>query len=293
MNEEHEVNQAHEETDPLPPAQMETAHAVAEPLPEPALVALEENAAPLPEPATLVADQHEESPIPAEVAEVHEEVVPAATEVAEIGAEVPAPSEVAEVPAVPENKKKWYVVKVQSGREDSIKNNLERRVKIENLEPYIGRILIPVEKITEVRNGRRVEKKRKKFPGYLMCEVELNDDVKVLFRESSGVGEFVGGRIDKDPAPMPEREVERMLLDTDTGEGKDKKVQEKKKEDKIVLNFAVGDRVKVLQGMFKDSEGEVKEIPPNPAENSKVKVVVQFWGRPVDVDVDYWHVERV
>ena len=110
-------------------------------------------------------------------------------------------------------------MKVQSGREESIKNALERRVKIEELEEYIGRILIPTEKVTELRNGKRVVKKRKKFPGYLMCEVEFNDKVLYLFRETSGVGDFVGGSLHKLPTPMNAREVERMLMDEDETPG--------------------------------------------------------------------------
>ena len=85
------------------------------------------------------------------------------------------------------------MVKVQSGREDSIKGNLERRVKLESLEPFVGQIVVPVEKITEVRDGKRRIKKVKKFPGYLFCEVEFNEHMLYLFRETSGVGDFVGG----------------------------------------------------------------------------------------------------
>src|SRR6478672_9916459 len=126
--------------------------------------------------------------------------------------------------------KKWYVVKVQSGREDSIKGALERRVKLENLEPHVGRIVVPVEKITEVRDGKRRIKKVKKFPGYLFCEVEFNEHVLYLFRETSGVGDFVGGSLTKVPQPMTDREVQRMLADQDElgpdGKPTDKKAEE-------------------------------------------------------------------
>ena len=192
--------------------------------------------------------------------------------------------------AVAHPTKRWYVVKVQSGREESIKNAIERRVKIDGLEEYFGRILIPTEKVTELRGGKRVVKKRKKFPGYLMVEVEFNDKILYLFRETSGVGDFVGGQ-GKQPPPMPDREVERMLADEDTGaKGKD---QEEKK--KILIPYNVGDRVKVRDGTFAGMEGEVKDIvhPADAKENPKVKVVLTIWGRPVDVDVEYWQVEQV
>jgi len=191
--------------------------------------------------------------------------------------------------------KKWYVVKVQSGREESIKNAIERRIKIEGLEEFIGRILIPTEKVTELSKGKRVVRKRKKFPGYLMCEVEFNDRVLYLFRETSGVGDFVGGSLHKLPTPMSDREVERMLMDLEDGSGKGKGTGAEPTKKKIIIPYAVNDRVKVRDGTFKDMEGEVKEItdPADPKENPKVKVVLTIWGRPVDVEVEYWQVDPV
>ena len=198
------------------------------------------------------------------------------------------------VPAAPASNKRCYVVKVQSGREDSIKGALERRIKIDSLEEYVGRILIPTEKVTELRNGKRVVKKRKKFPGYLMCEVEFNDRVLYLFRETSGVGDFVGGSLHKLPTPMNDREVERMLQDTDEAGAKKSGTDEPTKK-KIIIPYGVKDRVKVRDGTFKDMEGEVKAIvePTDSKDNPKVKVELTIWGRPVDVEVEYWQVDPV
>ena len=212
--------------------------------------------------------------------------------VADAVAEAPAAPVMPVTPPPP--KRRWYVVKVQSGREESIRNALDRRIKIDNLEEFIGRILIPTEKVTELRNGKRVIKKRKKFPGYLMCEVEFNDRVLYLFRETSGVGDFVGGSLTKLPTPMTDREVERMLLEEQEA-GAGKKGGDEPTKKKIIIPYAVGDRVKVRDGTFKDMEGEVKEItdPPDAKENPKVKVVLTIWGRPVDVDVEYWQVDPV
>jgi transcriptional antiterminator NusG len=196
-------------------------------------------------------------------------------------------------PAVP--KKHWYVVKVQSGREESIKNAIVRKVKIDGLEEHVGRILIPSEKVTELRNGKRVIKKRKKFPGYLMCEVEFNDKILYLFRETSGVGDFVGGSLHKPPTPMGEREVERMLLDEEEGGQKKEGGEAEPTKKKFIIPYGIGDRVKVRDGTFKDMDGEVKEInyPHDSKENPKVKVVLSIWGRPVDVEVEYWQVDPV
>lgn len=202
---------------------------------------------------------------------------------------------VAAVPETPGSKHHWYVVKVQSGREESIKNAIVRKVKIDGLEEYVGRILIPTEKVTELRNGKRVVKKRKKFPGYLMCQVEFNDKILYLFRETSGVGDFVGGSLHKPPTPMGEREVERMLLDEDDTTSAKKEGSPEKEKKKFIIPYGVGDRVKVRDGTFKDMDGEVKEInyPHDTNENPKVKVVLSIWGRPVDVEVEYWQVDPV
>ena len=144
------------------------------------------------------------------------------------------------LPFRPEPTKHWYVVKVQSGREESIKEAIERRVKIEGVEEYFSKIIIPVEKTAEMRNGKRVVKERKLYPGYLMVEVEYNDRILYLFRETSGVGDFVGGSLQHAPPPMTDREVERML--GRQGEKDDVKiVHQKPKYDR-------GDRVKVKEG---------------------------------------------
>jgi transcription termination/antitermination protein NusG len=217
--------------------------------------------------------------------------------------EATAPATAAAVAEPPTSQRKWYVVKVQSGREDSIRGNLERRIKLENLEPFVGRIVVPVEKITEVRDGKRRIKKVKKFPGYLFCEVEFNEHVLYLFRETSGVGDFVGGTgtgPNKLPQPMTDREVQRMLADQDEvtgGEGAGKKADEEAAAGgggpRVKLDYDVGDTVKVREGMFANMEGPVKDIADRDSQSPKVKVVLTIWGRPVEVDLDYWQVDRV
>jgi transcriptional antiterminator NusG len=199
------------------------------------------------------------------------------------GGPEPAPSAnggAAPAPTAPSNKH-WYVVKVQSGREESIKEAIERRVKIEGLEEYFGQIIIPVEKVTEMRNGKRIVKDRKLYPGYLMCEVEYNDRILYLFRETSGVGDFVGGSVHRAPPPMEPREVERML--GRQGEQVPGIQHAKPKFDR-------GDRVKVKDGTFAGMEGEVKDLLEA---KSLVRVELTIFGRPVPVELEYWQVENV
>jgi transcriptional antiterminator NusG len=181
----------------------------------------------------------------------------------------------------PESKKRWYVVKVQSGREESIKEAIERRVKIEGLEEFFGQIVIPVEKVTEMRNGKRVVRERKLYPGYLMVEVEYNDRILYLFRETSGVGDFVGGSLNHPPPPMSEREVERMK--GRQGEHVPGIAHAKPKYDR-------GDRVKVKDGTFAGMEGEVKDLLEA---KGLVRVELTIFGRPVPVELEYWQVEHV
>jgi transcription termination/antitermination protein NusG len=176
------------------------------------------------------------------------------------------------------SKKNWYVVKVQSGREESIKDAIERRVKIEGLEEFFGQILIPTEKVVEMRNNKRVTRQRKLYPGYLMVEVEYNDRILYLFRETSGVGDFVGAAPNKAPQPMPPKEVAQITR---------KEGDKPPREDKI--KYERGDRVKVKEGPFAGMEGEIKEVLDT---KDKVRVELTIWGRPVPVELELWGVEK-
>lgn len=204
---------------------------------------------------------------------------------AENAGDIPSspPASVAVAPEAPPatSNKHWYVVKVQSGREESIKEAIERRVKIEGLEDYFGQIIIPVERVTEMRNSKRVVRERKLYPGYLMVEVEFNDRILYLFRETSGVGDFVGGGISRPPTPMTDREVERML---GRQGAENPNVQPSRPK------YDRGDRVKVKDGTFAGMEGEVKDILEA---KSLVRVELTIFGRPVPVELEYWQVEAV
>jgi len=236
---------------------------------------------PAPEPPPIFARSEEIVPLPEPEPEEVTEEAPA---------EESAPSEDA-APSTPpvDEKKHWYIVKVQSGREESIKEAIERRVKIEGLEEYFGQIKIPVEKVTELRNGKRVVRSRKKFPGYLMAHVEFNDRILYLFRETSGVGDFVGATVNRAPSPMPSHEVDRMLADEAIAAGDTKG----KAIEKIKLKFDKGDRVRVRDGTFQGMEGEVKEIlePKEAKDPVRVRIELTIFGRPVPVEVEAWQVD--
>jgi transcriptional antiterminator NusG len=188
-------------------------------------------------------------------------------------------------PEAKPNNKRWYVVKVQSGREESIKEAIERRVRKEGLEEFYGQIVIPTEKVTEVKvdkNGKRVTKTRenKLYPGYLMVEVEYNDRILYLFRETSGVGDFVGGTVNRPPTPMSNKEIQRMMGRPAAEAGPAVPTKPRGME--------VGERVTVVDGTFKGMEGEVKEILEAVG---RVRVELTIFGRPVSVDLEYLQVE--
>lgn len=179
----------------------------------------------------------------------------------------------------------WYVVKVQSGREETIKDAIERRVKIDGLEQYFGQVYIPYEEIVEMRRGKRVTRRGKKLPGYIMAQVEFNDEILYLFRETSGVGDFVGGGPNHDPTPMSPAEI-KQWMGTDKKAGED--AEEGKKPVEETIPYSIGDRVKVKTGMFNGMEGEIKTLDH---EKGTIHVEVTIFGRGVDAELEHWNVE--
>jgi transcriptional antiterminator NusG len=227
-----------------------------------------------------------ETPVPAAHDAAAEEPAPSADANGEAPPDEPHSAEPEQPEEAPEptvahvvDNKYWYVVKVQSGREESIKDAIERRVKIEGLEEYFGQIIIPVERVTEMVRGKRVVKEKKLYPGYLMVNVEFNDRILYLFRETSGVGDFVGGGPNQAPQPMKPHEVERML----GRQGEIKPGLEPSKS-----RFSGGDRVKIKDGTFAGMEGEVKEVLEA---KGTVRVELTIFGRPVPVELEYWQVD--
>lgn len=202
---------------------------------------------------------------------------------ADVGAAPPpeAPPVAQEAPPPEPSKLLWYVVKVQSNREESIKESIERRVKIEGLQDSFGQIVIPTEKVSEMRKGKRVVKERKLLHGYLLVQVEFNEHMLYLFRETSGVGDFVGAGLNKKPIPMSENEIKKWI-----GKEEGEKVGDSPVKDKSP--FSEGDKVKVKDGMFSGMEGEVKSVLEA---KGAVSVQLTIFGRPVPVELEYWQVD--
>ncbi len=174
----------------------------------------------------------------------------------------------------------WYVLKIQSNRENSIKKSLERRIKREGLERFFGEIIIPTEKVSEVKNGKKKVIEHKLFPGYLMVHMILNDETWFLVRETSGVGDFTGAA--GKPIPMQEHEISRML-------GREE--QKEEEQPRVALTFAVNDTVKIKEGPFEGFEGTIDSVDET---SGRLTVLVEIFGRTTPVeDLEHWQVEAV
>ena len=180
--------------------------------------------------------------------------------------------------------KNWYVVRVQSGKEDPVREALERRVKADALQGTVGRIVVPSERISEIRGGKKQVRERKIYPGYLMVEIETGEATDIpetawfTIRETPGIGDFLGDG--NRPISMSKRDVEKIL-----GE-----VEHREAAPKIKMPFSPGEAVRIKEGPFENFEGNVEEVSPA---KGTVKVIVTIFGRPTPVELEYWQVERI
>ncbi|QDT34624.1 transcription termination/antitermination protein NusG [Thalassoglobus polymorphus] len=201
--------------------------------------------------------------------------------------EITSDSDNSEAEGAPEQEKLWYVLKVQSNRERSIRDSIIRRIKMEGMEDCFGQVFIPTEKVVETKGGGRRVREQKLLPGYMMIEMALNDETWHLVRSTGGVGDFTGAA--GKPIPMEEEEVRRWLgLDTADEDEK----QEDEKEARPVVKFvvAVGEHVKVKEGAFENFEGVIDSMDEV---TGKLKVMIEIFGRGTEVELEHWQVEKV
>ncbi len=189
----------------------------------------------------------------------------------------------AEAPPVPQgpksDKMQWYILKVQSNREESIRDGLLRRIAIAGLDEFVGDVIVPVEKVTEFKGGKRRVMKRKLYPGYLVVQMEINEDTWFVVRETPGIGDFTGAS--GHPTTMLPHEVSRILA---------KKAEKTDEQPKLDIKFRSGDRVKINEGTFDNFEGEVDSIDQT---NGRVTVMINIFGRSTPVELEYWQIESI
>ena len=175
--------------------------------------------------------------------------------------------------------KRWYVVQAYSGFEKNVQKTLKERIAREGMDNYFGQVLVPVEEVVDIKNGRKTISERKFFPGYVLVEMEMTDDSWHLVKSTPRVTGFIGGTANR-PLPITQREVDSIMQQIQTGGEKPKpKVQ-----------FEVGQRIRVNEGPFADFNGVVDEVN---YERNKLKVSVQIFGRETPVELDFMQVEKV
>ena len=218
-----------------------------------------------------------ESQETAEAEETAEEVVPESEAAVEEVAEAPpviqptTPSSPYDLPGG------WYVVHSYSGYEKKVKANLETRVKSMHLEDRVFDVVIPMEEVVEFKGGRKVNVQRKKFPGYILVRLYMDDDTWYAVRNTPGVTGFVGSA--SKPTPLSRREVERIL-----GVRKDEEQGADKQEPKFKPAWEVGETIRVVEGPFADFNGIIEDIN---VDQSKVRVLVDIFGRETPVELNF------
>ena len=172
----------------------------------------------------------------------------------------------------------WFVVHAYSNYEHKVKTSLEERIKRYGLENKFGEILVPTEEVVEMREGQRRKSERKFFPGYVLVQMEMDDETWHLVKEVPKVLGFIGGSSDK-PAPISDREAAAIL----------NRVQEGVDKPRPKILFEPGEVVRVTDGPFNDFSGVVENVN---YEKSKVRVAVQILGRSTPVELDFSQVEK-
>ena len=172
----------------------------------------------------------------------------------------------------------WYVVRVASNREERVRDSLLARVKASGMEERIRSVLVPTEKESEIKGGKRRVVQRKIYPGYIIVEMVLDDETWYLVRGTPGIGDFVGS--ESMPVPMEPHEVEKLMGGMQAAEEKPK----------LRIEFGLGDRVKIKEGPFENFSGVVDEVN---SQKGLVRVIVMIFGRETPVEMEYWQVEPV
>ena len=177
----------------------------------------------------------------------------------------------------------WFVIHTLSGQEQKAKDSMERRIKLEELSDLIKEVLVPTEKVAEVKKGKKSTTMRKLYPGYLLVNMKLLDEKNQLVertwyfvRDTPGVIGFIGG--DR-PVPLKRDEVESILA----------QIQERQEKVAPKVAFEKGESVKVNDGPFQNFTGIVEEVDPD---RGKLKISVSIFGRSTPVELEYWQVER-
>ena len=175
--------------------------------------------------------------------------------------------------------KRWYVVHAYSGMEKAVERNLRERIDRSELQDKFGRILVPMEEVVELKNGKKSVSERRFFPGYVLVEMEMADDTWHLVKHTSKVTGFVGGAKNR-PSPISEAEVLKIVH----------QMQEGVEKPRPKVQWVVGELVRIKEGPFTDFNGAIEDVN---YDKSKVRVSVTIFGRATPVELDFAQVEKV
>jgi len=176
--------------------------------------------------------------------------------------------------------KKWYVVRAVSGKEKKVREYIQMEMTRMGYADYVPQVLIPTEKIYQIRNGKKISKERSFFPGYILIEASLTGEIIHAIKNITNVIGFLGAEKGGDPVPLRQSEVNRIL-------GKFDELTESEAE--INIPFIVGESVKVIDGPFNNFTGIIEEINE---EKKKLKVMVKIFGRKTPLELNYMQVEK-
>jgi transcriptional antiterminator NusG len=179
----------------------------------------------------------------------------------------------------PATNKRWYVVHAYSGMEKAVERNLRERIDRSEMQDKFGRILVPMEEVVELKNGKKSVSERRFFPGYVLVEMEMADDTWHLVKHTSKVTGFVGGAKNR-PSPISEAEVLKIVH----------QMQEGVEKPRPKVQWEVGELVRIKEGPFTDFNGAVEDVN---YDKSKVRVSVTIFGRATPVELDFAQVEKV
>ncbi len=177
--------------------------------------------------------------------------------------------------------KKWYVVRAVSGQDNNIRGYIESEVERHGFADYLEEVLVPTEKVVQIRNGKKINKERVYFPGYIMVKANLGGEMIHIIRSITNVIGFLGETKGGDPVPLRKAEVNRMLGKVD---------ELAVNTDSVAIPFILGETVKVIDGPFNGFNGTVEKINE---EKRKLEVMVKIFGRKTPLELSYMQVEKV
>lgn len=179
------------------------------------------------------------------------------------------------------NEKKWYVIKTISGQEEKVKNYINTEIEREGYSEYVGQVVVPMEKVVQIKDGKKITKDKVHFPGYVMIEAQLIGEIPHLIKNLPGVISFLSATKGGDPVPMRKREVDRML-------GKMDELLES--NDSVTIPFIVNETIKVIDGPFNGFNGTIEKINE---EKRKLEVMVLIFGRKTPLELSFMQVEKI